>query len=417
MATPGTFPNGFLWGAASAAHQVEGNNVNSDVWLLEHLPGTIFSEPSGDACDHYHRYPQDIALLADLGFNTYRFSIEWARIEPEEREFSHAILEHYRRVLTTCRDHGLTPVVTFHHFTSPRWLLAAGGWEDPRTPDKYARYCERVTRHLGDLIGAVCTLNEPNLPRLLLQLGVLQPAAQQRQAPMWVAAGRVLGIPPERVAPFQFSSTEAAFETMLAAHRAGRTAIKAVHDRLPVGWTLANADIQAGPGGEERAATVRREVNEVYLEAVRGDDFVGIQTYSRIRFGPDGALGPEEGAALTTSGDEFYPEALEATIREAAAVAGIPVLVTENGIATTEDTERVTYLQRAVRAVARCLQDGIDVRSYICWTAFDNFEWMAGYRQKMGLIGVDRATQERMVKPSARWLGTVARTNGQALEE
>jgi beta-glucosidase len=263
----------------------------------------------------------------------------------------------------------------------------------------------------------VCTLNEPNLPRLLLQLGVIQPAEQQRQAPMWVAAGRVLGIPPERVAPFQFSGTEAAFETMLAAHRAGRTAIKAVRDNLPVGWTLANADIQAGPGGEERAATVRRGVNEVFLEAARGDDFVGIQTYSRIRFGPDGLLGPEEGAALTASGDEFYPEALEATIRQAAAVAGIPVLVTENGIAATEDTERITYLQRAVRAVARCLHDGIDVRSYICWTAFDDFECMAGYRQKMGLIAVDRATQERTVKPSARWLGTVARTNGQALEE
>ena len=135
MTTPSIFPNGFLWGAATSAHQVEGNNVNSDYWLLEHLPGTIFSEPSSDACDHYHRYPQDIALLAELGFNTYRFSIEWARIEPEDGEFSHAILEHYRRVLTTCRDHGLTPVVTFHHFTSPRWLLTAGGWEDPRTPD------------------------------------------------------------------------------------------------------------------------------------------------------------------------------------------------------------------------------------------------------------------------------------------
>lgn len=416
MATPVTFPTGFLWGAATAAHQVEGNNVNSDVWLLEHLPGTIFTEPSGDACDHYHRYPEDIALLARLGFNTYRFSIEWARIEPEEGEFSHAILEHYRRVLTTCHEHGLTPVVTFHHFTSPRWLLAAGGWEDARTPDKYARYCERVTRHLGDLIGAVCTLNEPNLPRLLLQLGVLRPVEQQWQAPMWVAAGRALGIPPERVAPFQFSGTAAAFETMLAAHRAGCAAIKAVRDSLPVGWTLANADIQAGPGGEARAAAVRREVNEVYLEAVRGDDFVGIQTYGRIRFGPDGPLGPEEGAELSAMGDEFYPEGLEATIRQAAAIAGIPVLVTENGIATRDDTERITYIRRALRGVARCLQDGIDVRGYICWTAFDNFEWMSGYGPKMGLIAVDRAAQERTIKPSARWLGTVARTNGHELE-
>ncbi len=416
MTTPFIFPNGFLWGAATAAHQVEGNNVNNDGWLLEHLPETMFAEPSGDACDHYHRYPQDIALLAELGFNTYRFSIEWARIEPEEGEFSWAILEHYRRVLTTCRDHGLTPVVTFHHFTSPCWLLAAGGWEDARTPDRFARYCERATRHLGDLIGAVCTLNEPNLPRLLAVLGVMPPAEQQRQAPMWVAASRVLGVPPERVAPFQFTGTDVAFETMLAAHRAGRAAIKAVRDTLPVGWTLANADIQAGPGGEERAATVRREVNEVYLEAVRGDDFVGIQTYGRMRFGPDGLLRPEEGVELNMMGEEVYPEALEATIRQAAAVASVPVLVTENGLATSDDTRRIAYVQRALRGVARCLQDGIDVRGYIYWTALDNFEWIFGYRPTFGLIAVDRATQERTVKPSARWLGKVARTNGHALE-
>ena len=113
------FPKGFLWGTATAAHQVEGNNVNSDVWLLEHMPETIFAEPSGDACDHYHRYPEDIALLAELGFNLYRFSLEWARIEPEEGEFSRAILEHYRRMLAACHARGITPMVTFHHFTSP----------------------------------------------------------------------------------------------------------------------------------------------------------------------------------------------------------------------------------------------------------------------------------------------------------
>ena len=105
-----TFPEGFLWGAATAAHQVEGNNINNDSWMLEHMPGTIFAVPSGDACDHYHRYRQDIATLADLGFNTYRFSIEWARIEPEEGHFSRAILDHYRRMLVACRERGLNPV-------------------------------------------------------------------------------------------------------------------------------------------------------------------------------------------------------------------------------------------------------------------------------------------------------------------
>jgi beta-glucosidase len=176
-----TFPQGFLWGAATAAHQVEGNNINSESWVLEHLPGTIYAEPSGDACDHYHRYPEDIALLAKLGFNAYRFSIEWARIEPEEGEFSLAALDHYRRMLATCHEHGIQPVVTFHHFTSPRWLIRAGGWLDARTPDRFVRYCERATRHLGDLIGAACTFNEPNLPMILSKILPFSP----QEGPFW----------------------------------------------------------------------------------------------------------------------------------------------------------------------------------------------------------------------------------------
>jgi beta-glucosidase len=409
------FPDGFLWGAATAAHQVEGNNVNSDCWLLEHLPGTMFVEPSGDACDHYHRYPQDIAMLAELGLNTYRFSVEWARVEPEEGEFSAAVLDHYRRVLATCHEHGLTPVLTFHHFTSPRWLIAEGGWEEHRTADRFARYCERVTTHLGDLVGSACTLNEPNLPRLLRAMGVL-PTEPRQDAPLWTEAGRALGIAPERVAPFQFVDSDAAFDTVLAAHRAGRAAIKSVRADLPVGWTLALADIQEGPGGGERAAQVRRTVNEVYLEASREDDFVGVQTYSRMRFGPDGLLTPHAGAELNQMGEEFYPEALEATVRLAAAVSGRPVLVTENGLATTDDTRRVEYVERALRGVLRCLRDGVDVRGYIYWTALDNFEWVFGYRPTFGLIAVDRATQRRTVKPSARRLGDLARHNGRTLD-
>ena len=196
-----SFPESFLWGAATAAHQVEGNNINSESWVLEHLPGTFYAEPSGDACDAYHRYAEDIALLASLGFNAYRFSVEWARIEPEEGEFSFAALEHYRRVLTTCHEHGLKPVVTYHHFTSPRWLMRCGGWVDAKTPDRFARYCERVTRHLGDLISAACTLNEPNLA---LVLEKLLPFAFQ-ELPWWATAAEAFGVTPDRLGLFQFN--------------------------------------------------------------------------------------------------------------------------------------------------------------------------------------------------------------------
>ncbi|MET4591648.1 family 1 glycosylhydrolase [Arthrobacter sp. 754] len=404
------FPSNFLWGVATAAHQVEGNNTNNDTWFLEHLPGTIFAEPSGDAIDHYHRYREDIALIASLGFSTYRFSLEWARIEPEEGHFSVAELNHYRRMLETCHENGLTPVVTFHHFTSPLWLLAAGGWEDPVTPERFARYCDRATEHLGDLIGVACTLNEPNLAWLLQALGIGgEPAEHRGRVPLWSAAAEALGIEAARVAPFQFTGSDAAFDIKLAAHRAGRDAIKARRPELMVGWTLANSDIQAAEGGQELADQVRRDVNERFLEVSRGDDFVGIQTYGRTVFGPDGVAPAPAGAVTNQLGEEIYPQALEATIREAHRIAGIPVMVTENGLSTSDDTQRLDYFKTALAGVESCLADGIDVRGYIAWTAFDNYEWIFGYGPTFGIIAVDRATQIRTPKPSAYWLGGVAR--------
>ncbi|MDQ1397091.1 MAG: beta-glucosidase, partial [Acidimicrobiaceae bacterium] len=162
-----SFPTGFLWGTATAAHQVEGGNWNSDWWAWEHAEGTPCVEPSGDACDQLNRYRDDLALLAGLGFTTYRFSLEWARIEPEDGEFSVAALDHYRRVCAACHEQGITPVVTYHHFTSPRWLAATGGWENPGTADRFARFCQRATRHLGDMIGWACTINEPNMVAMI----------------------------------------------------------------------------------------------------------------------------------------------------------------------------------------------------------------------------------------------------------
>jgi beta-glucosidase len=167
------FPDGFLWGAATAAHQVEGNNTHSDYWLLEHVPDSLFREPSGDACDHLHRFAEDIEILRKLGLTAYRFSIEWARVEPEPGCFSRATLEHYRRVLAACRDRGILPCVTFHHFTSPRWMAADGGWQEDAAIARFARYCERVTAHLGDLVGMACTLNEPDIPMWLATMGLM----------------------------------------------------------------------------------------------------------------------------------------------------------------------------------------------------------------------------------------------------
>ena len=161
-----SFPPDFIWGAATAAHQVEGNNINSDLWVLEHCSPTLFEEPSLDACDHYHRFAEDIRLLAGLGLKCYRFSIEWARVEPERGHFSISALDHYRRVLAACHENGVTPMVTFYHFSSPRWFAGLGGWEKSSAADLFVRYCERSAKHLGDLISLASTFNEPNLPML-----------------------------------------------------------------------------------------------------------------------------------------------------------------------------------------------------------------------------------------------------------
>ena len=383
-----TFPDGFLWGTATAAHQVEGGNWNNDWWMWEHDPGSPAVEPSGDACDHFWRYPADIAQLADLGFGAYRFSLEWSRIEPEEGEFSIAALDHYRRMIATTLDHDLLPVVTFHHFTTPRWVAADGGWENPATPERFARFCGRATDHLGDVIGMACTINEPNVVAVMGYL--------LAHFPPGVSDGtRYLHVN----------------EQMIRGHRLGYEAIKAGRGHFPTGMTLSMQEYDCEPGGEALMERSRHSSEDVYLEAARGDDFLGAQMYTRLRFGPDGLLGPPPGTRSTIMGYEFRPESLEHCVRRASELAGVPIYVTENGIACTDDAERVEYVSAALRGLKRCLDDDVDVRSYFYWSLLDNFEWSEGYGPTFGLVGVDRATQRRFVRPSARWLGAVARSN------
>jgi beta-glucosidase len=405
------FPKGFIWGTAAAAHQVEGNNVNNDFWFLEHMPDTIFNEPSGDACDHYHRYREDIATMAQLGFNSYRLSIEWARIEPQEGHFSIAELDHYRRMLAACLENRLLPCVTFHHFTSPLWFTADGGWEDKKAVDRFTRYCERATKHLGDMIGLACTINEANLTGSLAARGALPHEGLKTRVEFIREAVRRCGTTVERFGPFLFGSPFRINEVMLEAHLKARQAMKAVSNKLPVGVTMSMSDYQAVPGGEEQRDRALAEDYEPFLEATKKDDFLGVQTYSRTRFGPNGPLGPEEGVEVLIMGYEFWPESLEATLHYVSSKTRIPLYVTENGIGTTNDQQRIEYVRRALRGVVRCLKDGVNVRGYYYWSMMDNFEWLFGYGPQFGLIAVDRNTQMRTIKPSAVWLGNIARAN------
>jgi beta-glucosidase len=405
------FPDKFLWGCATAAYQVEGNNTNTDYWMMEYLPGSMFKDHSGDACDHYHRYPQDIAMLADLGFNTYRFSIEWARIEPEEGFFSNAELDHYRRMLACCHEHRLTPMLTYYHFSLPRWFAMKGGWENAQAADLYARYCEKVTRHLGDMVGMASTMNEPDIPQLLNWINLPGvPGGMSITQMMQQNLGKVRKeVNAPAFADLFLSDAEKTRDGLLAAHAKAREAMKSVRPEMPVGFNLAMQDDQPAPE-DSHLEEKRADVYGHWLEAAKHCDYLGVQTYSRSIVGKKDLPTPK-GAELTQTGMEFYPECVEHVVRYAAKETGVPIYVTENGIATEDDTRRVAYYGQALAGVKRAIDDGVDVRGYVAWSLMDNFEWMSGYTPKFGLVAVDLKTQERTIKPSAAFLGNMARRN------
>jgi len=383
------FPEGFAWGTATAAHQVDGGTWNNDWWAWEHDPSSPCVEPSGDAIDHWHRWPDDLRLLADLGFGSYRFSLEWSRIEPEEGEFSTAALDHYRAMCERCRALGMSPVATFHHFTSPRWVASAGGWADPVTAERFARFCSRAAGHLADVLGAACTINEPNVVAFYGYRGGVFP-------------------PGERSSERRHQANHVFIE----GHRRAVDAIRSAAPGVPIGLTLSMTDYQAVDGGEARVEKMREPMEDVFLHATEGDDFLGVQVYTRMLVGPDGPVAYPRGARTTLMGYEFWPQALEACLRRAWDVTGgLPLLVTENGIGTANDAERIEYVEAALGGVHACLADGLDVRGYTYWSAFDNFEWAFGYRPTFGLVAVDRVTQVRTPKPSAHWLGQIAARN------
>jgi beta-glucosidase len=376
----------FLWGAATSAHQVEGGDEASDWHEWEQLPEGICSEPAGIACDHLNRYPDDIALLAGLGLNCYRFSVEWSRIEPEPGQFEHRWLDHYRRMCECCREHGLLPVVTLHHFTNPAWASADGAWENPGTAERFGRFTAAVLDALGDQVALLITINEPNIPALLgYEEGLFPPGKRDREARL------------------------RATDVFVDAHRRAVAAARERLPELPVGMALAMADWQALPGGESERDEWRRLREDLFLDATDGDDFVGVNTYTRHRIGPDGWIGNEDGVELTVMGYEFWPEALGAALERARDYTrGRPLIVTESGIGTDDDTRRIEYIDRAVASMRQAMARGVDVRGFLYWSALDNFEWQHGFGPRFGLIEVDRATQERRPKPSAAHLGALA---------
>lgn len=430
-----TLPQDFLVGAATAAHQVEGNNIHSDYWAMEHMKYGNFNEPSLDAVDHYNRYEEDIKMVAEAGLNAYRFSIEWARIEPKQGVYDENEIEHYRKVLTCCRENGVEPIVTMMHFTSPKWLIENGGWENEATVEAFKNYCQYVTEQLGDLMHYVCTINEANMgiqvaaisaryrAQMMAKMQRMQQGGAEEKKDLEGTAQvgmnfndmmanmqkqkeenvEIFGT--DTLQTFVSARTPEGDMLVIRAHQAARAAMKAVKPELQIGLTLSLHDIQAQEGGEETAAKEWVDEFTHYVPYIKEDDFFGLQNYSRSLIGPNGILPVPEGAEITQMDYEYYPEGLEHVIRRVYEEMPMPIMVTENGIATADDTRRVAYIQTAMKGVENCIQDGIPVKGYMYWSMMDNFEWQKGFGMTFGLISVDRTTQTRTAKPSLVVLG------------
>ena len=430
-----TLPQDFLVGAATAAHQVEGNNIHSDYWAMEHMKYGNFNEPSLDAVDHYNRYEEDIKMVAEAGLNAYRFSIEWARIQPKQGVYDENEIEHYRKVLTCCRENGVEPIVTMMHFTSPKWLIENGGWENEATVEAFKNYCQYVTEQLGDLMHYVCTINEANMgiqvaaisaryrAQMMAKMQRMQQGGAEEKKDLEGTAQvgmnfndmmanmqkqkeenvEIFGT--DTLQTFVSARTPEGDMLVIRAHQAARAAMKAVKPELQIGLTLSLHDIQAQEGGEETAAKEWVDEFTPYVPYIKEDDFFGLQNYSRSLIGPNGILPVPEGAEITQMDYEYYPEDLEHVIRRVYEEMPMPIMVTENGIATADDTRRVAYIQTAMKGVENCIQDGIPVKGYMYWSMMDNFEWQKGFGMTFGLISVDRTTQTRTAKPSLTVLG------------
>lgn len=386
---PKLFADDFLWGASTAAHQIEGNNLNSDWWLIEQ--GSYGLERSGDAVDSYHRYAEDMQLLADAGLNAYRFSIEWARIEPSPGEFSRAELAHYRRMIDTAQSLGLTPVVTLHHFTHPLWFEAQGAWLGEGATEAFTRYVEFVSPILHD-VEWVCTINEPNMVAVMHG--------------MRTRAARGETIDPTALA----APDETIGRALIAAHRAA-VAVLQSSTHAKVGMTISAQAQEAAPGAEEKLIEVRYVWEDMYLEGCRGDDFVGIQAYSTQTVDENGLVPHTPSPDDTLVGLPYRPDALGIAVRHAHEfLDGMPILVTENGIATADDERRIAYTGEALRHLSNAMDDGVNVVGYLHWSALDNYEW-GHWGPTFGLIAVNRETFQRTPKPSLAWLGSIARSH------
>ncbi len=429
------FPPGFVWGCATSAHQIEGawdeDGKGESIWdRFAHTPGHINTGETGDvACDHYHRYKEDVALMKELGLNAYRFSISWPRIFPTGKGPINAKgLDFYNRLVDELLAAGIIPFPTLFHWDLPQSLQDEGGWGNRETAGRFAEYCVAVVDHLGDRVKRWLIFNEPWVftilghmwgihapglrdPALALRTTHVANLAQGMAARAMRATGKVEALGSAFNMTWMYPATDSPEDRAAAERMHAFTNIwflePALHGRYP----------DAYPAG---MAPDRLRIQPGDMEAVKADfDFIGINLYTREMVA-DNPSDPNLGARVVHLPDvertefhwEVYPEALHDAIVRTWNEYRLPIYVTENGCSygdapdengVINDDRRISYYQRYIAQVGRAIQEGADVRGYYSWTLTDNFEWAEGFRQRFGLIWLDVPSQRRTIKKSGYW--------------
>jgi beta-glucosidase len=430
------FPKDHLWGAATSAYQVEGavreDGRGESVWdRFSHLPGRIRGGDTGDvACDQYHRYPDDIALMVELGLGAYRFSIAWPRILPEGvGRVNEAGLDHYERLVDGLLGAGIEPFVTLYHWDLPQALEDRGGWPERATAQAFADYAAVVARRLGDRVPHIVTLNEPwVVSHLGYREGVFAPGRRDPQAALAAAHHLLLGhglavAAVRAAAPAARVGIALNFEPKHPAsgHPLDLEAAAVAHDQYGR-WFLDPLSGRDYPAAGAAAWGWRRtEVQDGDMACIAAPlDFMGVNYYTRevVRSPLLPALVPDPTVERTGMGWEVYPDGLLETLEQVASRTGdLPLYITENGAAypddpadPTHDPARVHFLRRHARATLTAIERGIPVRGSFVWSLLDNFEWAQGYSERFGIVRVDFATQERRTRDSGRYWAALART-------
>lgn len=407
MANETRFPENFYWGAATASYQVEGGIENTD-WAKAAREGRV--PPCGRACDHYHRYEADFDLAKELGHNAHRFSVEWARIEPEEGEFNEEAIEHYREVLRALRARGIEPFVTIWHFTLPLWFSETGGFERQDAPQIFARYCARVVERLGDLCRNFSTINEPSVYASNGWLRGSWPPFKRFALTDLVAitnSGRTFESKADKGIRPLFTWARV-LKNLARSHNAAYDAIKRMRPDTNINFVhhVIVFDANWNPLNQLKAYVANRLWTHRFMRYTNGHyDSIGLNYYFYTQFGDTRKW------RKTDMDWNFAPEHIYDALMMLKRYQK-PIFISEAGLADADDNDRAEYITKQVEGTARALRDGVDVRSHIYWSLLDNYEWALGFEKRFGLIEINYETLERRVRPSAYVYKKVIERNG-----